>query len=292
MKRPLVAILAVGLLAACAGVRAPGAAKSETPAQSLAATGQAMSQQKSVEFNLAGTATLTLPQQIVDQIRAKGGSQASFLSTTTTVNFQASGAAQRPDKLQATVTATIGQVTIKTEVRAIGNNLYYKDPFTSKWEVVNRHRTDAQANGHPKLTYQAVLDTAQSITEVGDPTTINGVSVEHYQVVPDLLKLFAQLATRLESKDPQVAAAIQQALSGVKLTLDVWTGVDDHLIRRLSYDLDATVDLHQLASLDTHVGETALNVPVGSMAHLTAHAVIDLHDFNASVTVVAPTVGS
>src|SRR2546425_2011519 len=118
MKRPLLAIVAIGLLSACAGIAAPGSAKAETPQQSLAATGQRMSQVQSVKFDLAGTITLVLPQQLVDQLHAKGGSQASLLSNTTTVNLKITGAAQRPDQFQATVVAKIGGVTINTQAVA------------------------------------------------------------------------------------------------------------------------------------------------------------------------------
>ncbi len=292
MKRPLVAILAIGVLSACAGISAPGAAKSETPQQGLATTGQRMSQVQSLKFDLAGTVTLTLPQQLVDHLRARGGSQAEFLSSTTTVNLKITGAAQRPDQLQATVMAKIGGVTINTEVRAVGGILYYQDPMTSKWEVLKRGEAGAQDHGKVKLSYQAILDTAKSVTEVGDPTTLNGVSVEHYQVVPDLVKLFAQVAAGHQPKNPQVAAIIQEVLKSVILTADVWTGVDDHLIHRFSYDADVTVDLDQLATAFPLDGQQGLTLPPGSVAHLSAHAVIDLHDFNTKVTIQAPTVGS
>jgi len=292
MKRPLVALLAMGLLAACAGVSAPGAARSETAQQGLATTAQRMSQLKSVKFDLAGTATLTLPEALVDQLRAKAGSQAGLLSSTTTVNLQVRGAAQRPDKLQASVVAKIGGVTISTEIRAVGGSLYYKDPMTSKWEVLKRGETGAHANGEVKLSYQTILDTAKSVTEVGDPTTLNGVSVEHYRLVPDLVKLFAQLSADHQSKNPQAAGIIEEVLKTVVLSADVWSGFDDHLIRRLSYDVDASADLHQLAPLNPHASQPGLTVPSGSVAHLTAHVVIDLHDFNSPVSVQAPTVGS
>ncbi len=292
MRRAPVAIVAAGLLAACAGVAAPGAARSETPTQSLATTGQRMSQLHSARFDLTGTATLTLPQQIVDQLQAKAGSQARFLSSTTTVNFQVSGAAQRPDRLQATVTARIGGVTINTEVRAVGGTLYYKDPMTSAWEVVKRPASRAHENGTGKLSYQAILDTAKSITEVSDSTTLNGVSVDHYRVVPDLVKLFAEVSAGRESTNPQAGALVQEVLRGINVSADIWTGVDDHLIHRLSYDLEATVDLNQLTTVHPRSGEQGLNLPAGSVAHLTAHAVLNLHDFNAPVSVVAPAVGS
>jgi hypothetical protein len=292
MKRPLLAILAIGMLSACAGISAPGSAKSETPQQGLATTGQRMSQVQSVKFDLAGTVTLTLPQQLVDQLRAKGGSQANLLGSTTTVNLKITGAAQRPDQVQAMVIAKIGGVTITTEVVAVGGTLYYQDPMTSKWEVVKRGDTGVHDTGKVKLSYQTILDTATSITEVGDPTTLNGVSVEHYRVVPDLVKLFAQLSADHQPKNPQAAAIIQEVLKRVILTADVWTGVDDHLIHRLSYDVDATVDLNQLATAFPRGSQQGLSVPAGSVARLTAHAVIGLHDFNTKVTIQAPTVSA
>jgi len=292
MKRPLLAILAIGMLSACAGISAPGSTKSETPLQGLATTGQRMSQVQSVKFDLAGTLTLTLSQQLVDELRAKGGSQADLLSGTTTVNLKITGAAQRPDQLQATVIAKIGGVTINTQALAVGGTLYYKDPMTSKWEVFKRAEAGTQDNGKVKLSYQSILDTAKSVTEVGDPTTLNGVSVEHYRVVPDLVKLFAQVSADHQLKNPQAAAIIQEVLKNVILTADVWTGVDDHLIHRLSYDADVTVDLNQLATAFPRDSQRGLTLPPASVAHLTAHAVIDLHDFNAKVTIQAPTVGS
>lgn len=295
MKRPLLAIVAIGLLSACAGIAAPGTAKSETPQDSLKATAQRMSQLQSVKFNLAGTVTLTLPQQLVDQLRAKGGSQASFLSSTTTVDLKISGAAQRPDQLQATATAKIGGVTINTEAVALNGTLYYKNPFTGKWEVHKRGNAGASENDKNKLSYQAILDTAKSLTEVGDATTINGVNVDHYRVVPDLAKLFAQISAGGESNNAQASAMIQEILKNASLTADVWTGIDDHLIHRLSYDADVTVDLHQLAmTAGDEAGANAqgLTLPAGSIAHLTAHVVIDAHDFNSKVTIQAPSVAS
>lgn len=295
MKRPLVAVLAIGLLSACAGITAPGAAKSETPTQSLAATAQQMSQLQSVKFDLAGTVTLTLPQQLVDQLKAKGGSSASYLSSTTNVNLKITGAAQRPDQLQAAVTAKIGGVTINTELVALGGTLYYKDPLTAKWQTLKRHAAAGAENGKSKLSYQAVLDTAKSVTEVGDSTTLNGVSVDHYRVVPDLAKLLALVSAGQESKNPQMAAIIQEVLRNVNLTADVWTGVDDHLIHRFSYDLDVTADLQQLAAAagdDATANPQGLTLPAGSIAHLTAHVVINAHDFNTKVSIQAPVAAS
>ena len=294
LKRTLVATLAIGLLSACAGVTAPAAARSESPQQSLSTTGKEMAKLQSVKFDVTGTVTLTLPQQLVDQLRAKAGSQGNFLSSNMAVTLKISGAAQKPDKLDATIEATLGSITVNTEVIAAGGGLYYKDLMTTKWVAVTRPHDEASSGSKPKLSYQAVLDTAKSVTELNG-STLNGVSVDHYQVVPDLVKLFAQLTAGHTSKNPQAMAAIQAVLQNATLTADVWTGTNDHLIRRLSYDADVTADLHPLAAaFSDQAGSNAqgLTIPAGSMAHLTAHVVLNLHDFNSTVKIKAPTVGS
>src|ERR1700730_14377660 len=78
MRRTLVAVLAIGLLSACAGFKAPAASKSDTPQQSLAAAGKAMANLKSVRFDAKATVSLTLPASLVDQLRTKAGSPGSL----------------------------------------------------------------------------------------------------------------------------------------------------------------------------------------------------------------------
>ena len=114
MKRLIATLLFAGLLTACAGVTAPGATRSETPQQSLSATKTAMSQLRSAKFDLNGTVHVTLPQAVVDQLKASGGSQAGILTPDMTVVLKVSGAAQKPDQLQATVSARLGGLTLNT----------------------------------------------------------------------------------------------------------------------------------------------------------------------------------
>jgi hypothetical protein len=296
MKRLFASAIAIGLLTACAGVTAPGASKAQTPQQSLADTARAMGQLKSAKFDVNGTVNVTLPQALVDQLKAKGGSQAGVLSSNMTVTLKISGAAQKPDQLQANVSAKLGGLTIETEVIAAGGNLYYKDPMSGKWEMVKKSPEAAKTPGSkPKLSYQTVLNTAKSVTEVNDASsTINGTTVEHYRIVPDLVKLFAQITAGHTSGNSAGLTAIQTVLQNASLQADVWSGTSDHLIRRLSYDADVSADLHELA---TAFGKSAtakaptFDLPAGSVAHVTAHVVIDLHDFNSQLTIKAPTVG-
>jgi hypothetical protein len=292
VKRSILATLAIALLTACAGITAPGASKSDTPHESLAATGKAMSNLQSVRFSMSGTATLSLPQQIADQLRSKSAMLASVIGSSTALSLKISGAAAKPDKLDAMIEVSTGGLTIDTEVIAIGGSLYYKDPMTSKWETKTLPAHDLTGSAKPMLSYQAVLDTAKSLTEVTDnPAAIDGVAVDHYRIVPDLVKLFETVAANQTTPSSSAMTAILGILQNATLTADVWTGTSDHLIRRLSYDVDVSADLHQLAGAAADQAGAAaspLTIPAGSIARVTAHVVIDLRDFNSSVTIKAP----
>ncbi|MEO6796468.1 MAG: hypothetical protein ABI401_11795 [Candidatus Dormibacter sp.] len=293
MKRPVAAAFAVMLLSACASVVAPGATKAQTPQQSLAASGRAMDALQSARFDVNGTINATLPQALVDQLRANGGAQASLLSTNMTVALKLNGAAQKPDRLQATVSAKLGGLTLNTEVIAAGGTLYYKDPMTSKWQTEKRPATGEAKSATSNLRYQTILDTAKSVTEVPDAnTSVNGVTVEHYRVVPDLVKLFIAISAGQATTSPAMAA-LQTVLQHATVSADVWTGVSDHLVHRLSYDADVTADLAPLAGALGDKASTkapAFSLPAGSTAHLTAHVVVDLHDFNTQLKIQAPPV--
>lgn len=296
MKRLLTPVIAAVLLTACAGVTAPGATRSQTPQQAIAVSAKAMSQVQSARFDLNGTVNVTLPRQLVDQLRAKGGSQAAILATNMTVTLKVSGAVQKPDRLQATVSAKLGGLTLNTEVIATGGTLYYKDPMTSKWKVVKRSPTEPNTAA-PKLSYQTLLDTARSVTEItpANPSLLNGVTVEQYRIVPDLAKLFATIAAGHSETNSSGMAALESVLRNASVSADVWAGKDDHLIRRVSYDVDVTGDLSQLlAGMKPATASSKVPVfslPAGSIAHVAAHVVVDLHDFNSQVKIQAPTVG-
>ena len=296
MRRTLVAVLAIGLLSACAGLNAPAASKTDTPQQSLAATGNEMARLKSFRFDAKGTVSATLPASFANQLRARAGSQGSFLSGNMTVDLTISGAVKKPDQLDATIEAKVGGLTVSTEVMATGGQLYAKDPMTGKWKALGQPEKAGSAKSKAGLSYQALIDSAKSLAEINDqPSTINGVAVDHYRIVPDLVKLLAQVTAGGSSKDPQLTVALEGILQEAQLTADVWTGSSDHLIRRVSYDADLTADLHVLSAAfanGTGANGPSVQIPAGSMAHLAAHAVINLHDFNSAVTIKAPTVSS
>src|SRR6202047_4674770 len=97
-----------------------------------------MSKLKSVRFDAKATVSLTLPASLVDQLRARAGSQGSFLSSNMTVDLTITGAVKKPDQLDATIEAKLGGLTVNTEVIAIGGQLYAKDPMTAKWKALGQ----------------------------------------------------------------------------------------------------------------------------------------------------------
>ena len=113
--------------------------------------------------------------------------------------------------------------------------------------------------------------------------------VHHYRLIPDKEKLLAAL-DNAAAKNAQALAAIKQVLDSGTMTVEVWFGKDDHLVRRVSTDADYTIDLNQLLGSLGAPARSGSQLPAGSTIHATAHVVITYHDFDSPVTISIPTV--
>jgi hypothetical protein len=85
-------------------------------------------------------------------------------------------------------------------------------------------------------------------------------------------------------------AAIKQVLDSGTMTVEVWFGKDDHLVRRVSTDADYSIDLNEMMGSLGATPTSGSQLPAGSTIHATAHVVINYHDFDAPVTISIPTV--
>src|SRR6267143_2462769 len=92
---------------------------------------------------------------------------------------------------------------------------------------------------------------------------------------------------QLSQPDP---LSYEQLLDSGTMTVEVWFGKDDHLVRRVSTDADYTIDLNQLMGSLGVPARSGSQLPAGSSIHATAHVVITYHDFDAPVTISIPTV--
>ena len=278
MKRVFVGLLAMLLLAACASPLA----KSETPEQALSGAAQRASQLHSAKFDMQAAVNMTFPPALASMFgqAASGGSMS--------VDLAGNGEAQFPDRYHATMNVKMGGFSVATEMIVANGKAYVKNPLTGKWEVSTGSGNLTDQLGQPDpLSYDQFLKSVKSIKDLGD-TTLNGTAVHHYQLTPDQDKLVAGIA---KLKNAQAAAAMKQVLDSGTMTVQVWLGKDDHLVRKMNLGLDYTVNLNQLmSSLGASAGSSA-SLPAGSTIHAKAAVTINYHDFDASVTISIPSVG-
>lgn len=282
MKRLAAGLLSVLVLAACASPLA----KAETPQQALSAATQRSAQLHSARFDLRGHVTLTFPAQLAAMFGQSGSSAGSF-----NLDLTGNGEAQFPDRYHATINAKLGGVSVASEVISIAGKAYVKNPLTGKWTVSTEPSGIAgQLNQPDPLSYTQLLSNVKSIKDLGD-MTLASTTVHHYQLVPDKDKLAASLDKSSAPKSAQAQAALKQVLDNGTMTVEVWFGKDDHLVRRISTDADYHLDLGQLmGSLGGTSASSSAKVPPGSEVHATAHVVINYHDFDSQVTISIPTI--
>jgi hypothetical protein len=280
MKRVLAALLTMLALAACASPLA----KAESPQQALDAAAQRAGQLKSAKFDLAGNVKMTFPAELGKKLGQSGAAAGSIA-----LDMTGTGEAQFPDRYHAVINAKMSGLSLATEVVVANGKAYVKNPLSGKWQVSAQSTAiTGQLSQPDPLSYEQLLKNVKSIKDLGD-TTINGTAVHHYQLIPDKDKLIAAL-DQAAVKNPQALAAIKQVLDSGTMTVEVWFGKDDHLVRRVSTDADYTIDLSQLLGSLGAGQMSGSQVPAGSSIRATAYVVINYHDFDAPVTISIPTV--
>jgi hypothetical protein len=282
VKRLVLGLLMMVALAACASPLA----KPETPAQALSAAAQRSTQLKAAKFDLVGNVKMTFPAQL-GQMFGQSGSGAGSVA----LNMTGNGEAQFPDRYHATINAKLAGLSITTEVVVANGQAYVRNPITQKWESsAQSSGITGQLSQPDPLSYAQLLKNVKSIKDLGDTTMADGTKVHHYQLIPDKDKLLASFDAATV-KNPQAKAALEQVLNSGTMTVEVWFGKDDHLVRRVTTDAAYAVDLNQLMGAVGAPNGSSSGVPAGSSIHATAHIEINYHDFDAPVTIAIPTVG-
>jgi hypothetical protein len=279
VKRLFLGLLTIVALTACASPLA----KTETPQQALTGAAQRASQLHSAKFDMQAHVNMTFPAQLASIFGQTAGTSGSLA-----VDLTGNGEAQFPDRYHASVNVKMSSLSVATETIVAGGKVYVKNPLTQKWQVSTAHSLTDQVAQPDPLSYDQFLKNVKSIKDLGD-TTLNGTAVHHYQLTPDKDKLVASVG---KAKSAEAAAALKQVLDSGTMTVEVWFGKDDHLVRRISVNLDYNIDLNQLmGALGSAAGTSASKLPAGSAVHATATVLINYHDFDAPVTITIPTVG-
>jgi hypothetical protein len=279
VKRLFLSVLTMVALAACASPLA----KPETPQQALSAAAQRASQLHSAKFDLQGNVKMTFPAEMGKMFGQSGAAAGSV-----SLDMSGAGEAQFPDRYHATINAKLAGLSVATEVIVANGKAYVKNPVSGKWQVSAQAGITGQLSQPDPLSYDQLLKNVKSVKDLGD-ATLNGTTVHHYLLTPDKDKLIASL-DKAAGKNPQALAALKQVLDSGTMTVEVWFGKDDHLVRRVSTDADYTIDLNQFMGSLGATPKSGSQFPAGSSIHATAHVVINYHDFDAPVTISIPTV--
>jgi hypothetical protein len=278
VKRLFLSVLTMVALAACASPLA----KPETPERALSAAAQRASQLHSAKFDLQGNVKMTFPAEMAKMFGQSGAAAGSV-----SLDMSGTGEAQFPDRYHATVNAKLAGLSVDTEVIVANGKAYVKNPVSGQWQVSPQAGITGLSQPDP-LSYDQLLKNVKSVKDLGD-TTLNGTTVHHYRLTPDKDKLIASL-DKAVAKNAQALAALKQVLDSGTMTVEVWFGKDDHLVRRVSTDADYTIDLNQFMGSLGPTAKSGSQFPAGSSIHATAHVVINYHDFDAPVTISIPTV--
>jgi hypothetical protein len=278
VKRLFLSVLTMAALAACASPLA----KPQTPEQALSAAAQRASQLHSAKFDLQGNVKMTFPAEMGKMFGQSGAAAGSV-----SLDLSGTGEAQFPDRYHATINAKLAGLSVATEVIVANGKAYVKNPVSGKWQVSAQAGITGLSQPDP-LSYDQLLKNVKSVKDLGN-TTLNGTTVHHYRLTPDKDKLIASL-DKAVAKNPQALAALKQVLDSGSMTVEVWFGKDDHLVRRISTDADYTIDLNQFMGSLGATSKSGSQFPAGSSVHATAHVVINYHDFDAPVTISIPSV--
>lgn len=275
MKRWLASCFALVLLSAC------GAAgkTSETPQQVVSTASQQMSHLQTAKFDLSATLLEQFPQSFIQSLGPQGAALANL-----SIDMLGNGEAKFPNEASMSMQVKTGSITVSTEMVVAAGKIYLKDPQTGSFSEVSTGNALLQFSDQTDpLSGATVLRAVQSIKDLGD-TSLNGTAVHHYQIVPDKNKLADQAST------PEAQQMLRTMLQNGSVQLEVWIGKDDHLLRRLKDDTDATIDLNQALQATGQALPSGITIPPGAAVHAVVHATITYHDFDSPVTVSVPPV--
>ena len=281
----LVLSLVAASLAACGSPLA----QAVTPVQALASYEQKVAQLKTAKFDMDGSMQMQFSPELIKAL-SQGNSSAAASLSNVSFALKGSGAIQYPGQMSMKMNMTIGGTSVDLEEVLTGGKLYIKNPLTGNWmSAANMSQLSGQAGQVDALTATKLPGTQKSVTNLGD-TKLNGVDVYHYLIIPDKAKLAQQMGNSAALSSPQAQALLRDLLDRGNFQLETWIGKSDYLPRRIRVKEDFTMDLAKaMGVLGGASLPSSTKLPAGDV-HFSADIVLNFHDFNAPVSIQAPTV--
>jgi hypothetical protein len=256
-----------------------------SPGQVLSLALQAMSALKTAHADYTRMQTYKLPVDYPGPPATLGMPPHSYI-----LDLSGTGEVVVPDRFHYMITVRLGpNFHTETELISVQGIVYEQDgvhvdfggkvtPTWSKKDPQNLLPVD------PFKTLQSLRSTLTP-RDLGD-TTIGGVRVRHYAMEMDKARLIAQETAALA--DPGLRSALRDAIQKGTFHVEVWIGIDDHLIRRISTGdtRDEIIALHN--------AETNSRLPPGAsdqgIVAISDQIVLNFQDFNSPVTITPPNV--
>lgn len=205
------------------------------------------------------------------------------------VDLSGTGEVAFPDRFHYKISVRVGP-NIHTEMELVsiqgiayeqdGVHVDFGGTVTPTW---SKHQNPQ--NLLPVDPFKTLQSLRSTLTprDVGD-TTIGGVGVHHYAMEMDKAKLLAEETPALT--DPSLRSALQDAIQKGTFHVEVWIGLDDHLIHRISTHKSR----NETIALDRAQTNSALlpGVSDQGMLAISDQIVLNFHDFNSPVTITTP----
>jgi hypothetical protein len=291
--------LAIAMMAvALGGCGARATPLVESPSMVLAAATKAADGINSYTVKFSASETVPISGKSLGFL---GGSSAgtSAVSGTFSGNFTGDVKVVKPDRVAIDATAKLNGISIEFSSLRIGADSYTKDLLSGAWKKsAAGSSTDVLGGGLGSGASLDKLDPATmtdilkylSVDQTFADTDVDGAHVHHYRVKLDTAKFKDRLSQKGVIGDAKTNQFFSQLVEQSKYTIEVWVGTTDHLLRRVTFNVDATVDLGGLGGLNAG-GSSPRPAPTPPPVHVTAHAQLDYSDFNQSIQVTPPPTG-
>jgi predicted small lipoprotein YifL len=299
LKRLAVLGLTLGMLSACGSVGPLG----ETPSAVMAAAADKSKALKS--FSVAVDASESFPATAA-MLSGLGAFGATGNQEKSTVQVTLKGTVKvvKPDRIALDGSIKFNGLALDFGTVTIGGDTYTRDLFTGHWKKSTRTGSGSGAadGGKPldNLDPATFSDLVNYLTveETLADTDLNGAHVHHYKVKIDGDKLKAELTRRGVLKAGTNTQAFDDFIKKDAYKMQVWVGTSDHLVRRVTIDIDTITDASIASGFSlggspgsgpqSHVVRPA---PSPQPVHVTGHAQLDFSDFDKPLDIKAPPIG-
>ena len=297
LKRLAVLGLMLGMLSACGSVGPLG----ETPAAVLAAAADKSEALNS--FSVAFDASESFPATAA-MLSGLGAFGAGGSQEKSTVQVALKGTVKvvKPDRIALDGNVKFNGLALDFSTVTIGSDTYTRDLFTGQWKKSTRTGSGAADSGKrlESLDPATFSDLVKYLTveDTLADTDLDGVHVHHYKVKIDGDKLKAELTRRGVLKAGTNTQAFDDFIKKDAYKMQVWVGTSDHLVRRVTIDIDTITDASVASGFSlgaspssgpqSHVVRPA---PSPQPVHVTGHAQLDFSDFDKPLDIKPPPVG-